>query len=629
MATSTTKTNKPLNPRGNDQSPLAFNRAKLYSGKALDFDGVNDYVESAEQITGLTTGLTFLGHVYIDSLSSGKNRIFTQWDGSKGWFLVTNGTDKNAFFRTNTSNGNVDLITDTAPFKVGEWMHIACTYNGAQMAFYIDGQLIDTAAQTGNITTPTSQKFRVGVNEAFGQPFNGKVTGTKVFDVALTQAQILDLYNNPEKVVPTGVDNTALKLWLPMMEGAGTTAYDGSGNGNHGTISGATYVNGIGAPVAQSAVMDWNKGSNLAFQSNTFSAAAWVNYQYVTQNSIISPSGAQDGSTFTITSGQSFLGQTPTMTPSTTYTLSIYAKKGNWDIFRIGNSSSSTNAAWFDLTNGTTGNQRGGTSTIEAVGTDGWYRCSYTTSNPNTGGFTFFANLSTAMGETGAPANGSTMYFYGAQVEQASSVGPYVRTGATAQPTPVLLPQGLTSGRDITGVNLFENVRKQGALNLDGNSWAEVHDNASLDITSAITLEAWVYWDNSEHSKGILGKWDPSVNQCYLIYTASSSRAQFYSSSTGADAAAVEFTIPSNGWVHIVGTDDGTNQKLYINGTEEATASSLGSIFESALPLEIGRYDANVATNYHNDIAQPRIYNRALTAEEVQRNYNAGKNIYK
>ena len=80
-----------------------------------------------------------------------------------------------------------------------------------------------------------------------------------------------DLYNNPEKVVPTGVDNTALKLWLPMQEGAGTTAYDGSGNGNHGTISGATYVHGIGAPVSQTAVIDWNKGTNISEHSEEFS----------------------------------------------------------------------------------------------------------------------------------------------------------------------------------------------------------------------------------------------------------------------------------------------------------------------------------------------------------------------
>ena len=72
------------------------------------------------------------------------------------------------------------------------------------------------------------------------------------------------------------------------------------------------------------------------------------------------------------------------------------------------------------------------------------------------------------------------IFFWGFHLDfDSSTAGPYVRTGATAQTSDVLLPAGLTTGRDITGVNLFENVRKQGALNLDGNSWAEVHDNAS------------------------------------------------------------------------------------------------------------------------------------------------------
>ena len=42
MAVGFSNTNKPLNPRGNDASPKGYNRAALYSGKALDFDGVND-----------------------------------------------------------------------------------------------------------------------------------------------------------------------------------------------------------------------------------------------------------------------------------------------------------------------------------------------------------------------------------------------------------------------------------------------------------------------------------------------------------------------------------------------------------------------------------------------------------
>ena len=49
MATSTVNTNKPIIPRGVDDRPVdKYNRAELYSGKALDFDGVNDYVTTGQ-----------------------------------------------------------------------------------------------------------------------------------------------------------------------------------------------------------------------------------------------------------------------------------------------------------------------------------------------------------------------------------------------------------------------------------------------------------------------------------------------------------------------------------------------------------------------------------------------------
>jgi hypothetical protein len=35
MATTTTTTNKPLNPRAQDLSPKGYNRANIFSGKAL------------------------------------------------------------------------------------------------------------------------------------------------------------------------------------------------------------------------------------------------------------------------------------------------------------------------------------------------------------------------------------------------------------------------------------------------------------------------------------------------------------------------------------------------------------------------------------------------------------------
>ena len=70
MGVTTTKTNKPFNPRGNDQSPLAFNRAKLYSGKALDFDGVNDYVDCGTLDVTAYTAISVAMYLSKDTTST-------------------------------------------------------------------------------------------------------------------------------------------------------------------------------------------------------------------------------------------------------------------------------------------------------------------------------------------------------------------------------------------------------------------------------------------------------------------------------------------------------------------------------------------------------------------------------
>ena len=218
------------------------------------------------------------------------------------------------------------------------------------------------------------------------------------------------------------------------------------------------------------------------------------------------------------------------------------------------------------------------------------------------------------------------VYFCFPRLVEGTNADVYVRTGATAQTTPVLLPQGLTSGRDITGVNLFENVRKQGALNLDGNSWAEVHDNASVDITDEVTLEAWIDNTNAYDSiRYLFDKSDNSTNGFELRLFSQTGVQLVFRSLTPISITA---SIPSSGWVHIVGIYDGANTKIYVNGVINSTLAATGTITANDYPLTIGGDVQNSNYSLNKPIAQPRIYNRALTAEEVQRNYNAGKNIY-
>ena len=280
----------------------------------------------------------------------------------------------------------------------------------------------------------------------------------------------------------------------------------------------------------------------------------------------------------------------------------------------------------FNISTGATGNANGITDLIIQDAGNGWYRIGGKLTTGTTS-FNYFVTLiqsdvaSRFQTYTGTDKG---QYIWGAQATKSATLKPYLRNIGTAAITDdVLLPQGLTTGRDITGVNLFENVRKQGALNLDGNSWAEVHDNASLDITDAITFEAWVYWDGLQLSKGIFGRYS-NPDFSFLIYANYDVRVDAYFAQSGS----TNYASMTIGWRHIVGTFDGTTQRLYVDGVNVASTTYVHTMITGTTPIEIGRYDQNSSLAYGNQIAQPRIYNRALTAEEVQRNYNAGKNTY-
>ena len=606
MAVTTTQTNKPINPRGNDQSPKGFNRAKLYSGKALSFDGVNDYVDCGSIEV---QSFSLITNVYFDLLSN-TDTLAGNWDSSNGFMLYKNSSN-NMFVYINSAKVQTDISE-----YVGHWTQFVATYDGTTAKLYANGVLINSEAYAATINYSSGSTFKVGAyGNTPGGLLNGDVAGTKIFNTALTAAQIADLYNNPEKIVPTGVDNTALKLWLPMQEGAGTTAYDGSGNGNHGTISGATYVNGVGAPVAQTSVIDWNKGTNETAYSEEFNSWSTKNDITITDNDATAPDGQETAATITFAASEA------------------NARVQN---FKAGAFESKTQivSVWARVTSGTAPFRfkcsHGGVTDYfsnDLTATTEWQRFSFSQTFGSSAGTGVFYGL-----YNGTDLASRSLEFWGFQLQtDAAALTPYVRTGATAQTTPVLLPQGLTSGRDITGVNLFENVRKQGALNLDGNSWAEVHDNASLDYSSEVTLETWIYW-TGEDDKGVLGRWHgPDSKRSLMIYNYTATKVSAFYSSTGSTTSGnlvSSQNLSANNWYHVVFTADGTTNKLYINGVSDNTAAYSSGFYVSNKNLEIGTYQTDEAKAHNGPIAQPRIYNRALTAEEVQRNYNAGKNTY-
>ena len=596
----TTTNNKPFNPRGNDQSPLAYNKAAIYSGKALDFDGVNDNVEVADNASlDFTTAMSAFCYARVDSTSLTGDYIFAKYDygtNNRSWFILQD----NKNFKIVISKNGTSGASDTKEYYAeafqsnSEYYFIGFTFESNVLKLYLNGQEI-TATKANdaevNAIYSGSAKLSIGSSQLNGSGanfFDGKVANPRAFNTALTAAQIADLYNFPEKIVPTGVDNTALKLWLPMMEGAGTTAING-------------------APDAL--------GSELVINGTFDSAANWV---HSAQYSISSGKASYDGT------GSGKLYQTGK---------NLVATKKYILTFDVSNASTYAHM-WI-------GNEPGSNS--------------YTASNTYQ---TYYNGTNAVLFEGANIGTETTLAFWGSTVGSSFSIDNIslkevanygTISGATWQHgigTPVaqtavinwnklkleggsttneyLVPQGLTSGRDLLG-NLFTNVRKQGALNLDGNSYAEVHDNASLDMTQAISAECWVYWrqTTASNDSGLLSRWDGATGRQFLIYHNTTTILQFYINNANSS-----YSSMTEGWHHIIGTYDKVNRKIYVDGVLRVADAQTISIPPSDDKIEIGRYSHIASKSTDDTVAQPRIYNRALTAEEVQRNYDAGKNIY-
>jgi uncharacterized protein (TIGR02145 family) len=161
------------------------------------------------------------------------------------------------------------------------------------------------------------------------------------------------------------------------------------------------------------------------------------------------------------------------------------------------------------------------------------------------------------------------------------------------------------------------------ALNFDGvNDYVSVNSSTSLNITSNISLSAWVYRNSSGKYDCIIGKDNYAGNNGYSLWIYDDDKLtlrfgsnRIYKSST---------SIPSGTWVHVAGTFDGTNAKLYINGTLDssypasAPTSNSGGLYLGTPQDAVG----NSLFNFSGTLEDIRIWNIALTQSAIQSSMN-------
>jgi len=412
-------------------------------------------------------------------------------------------------------------------------------------------------------------------------------------------------------------DNISVKL---------AKADDGTGAFLNATpaVIGATWVDKQ-PTIPQLGMVDWSKSSNLLAYSEDFDNANWTKTGTTVQlNSITSPDGYNNGTKLKASAdGSASRRIRSTMSPikdNQTYTYSIYVKKADVNFFNISiatTSFPSSSGAWFNVESGTVTRTYSGlvSSSITNVG-DGWFRCTVTATSDSTSGNNvdlYMSSVDQTLTYTGVTGEG--LYIFGAQFEESTTAGSYIRTGFSTAIDATLIQNPNDLGKDVLGNALR---LREGGFNLDGSGYAEVADDSTISPTSAMTLSAWVF-TNTQSDRGIVAKWITGGKD-YMIYKVTGNSFRFYIGTNYTTAT----SVADNVWVNIVGTYDGSNMKIYINGDLKATTSRVGSIPASNHPLEIGRYNANQNTGYSERIDDVLVYNETLTLTEIANNYKIG-----
>ena len=181
------------------------------------------------------------------------------------------------------------------------------------------------------------------------------------------------------------------------------------------------------------------------------------------------------------------------------------------------------------------------------------------------------------------------------------------------------------SGNDNTGT--LQNMEEAdwvdgvagGALSFGGtDEYINIPDNATLDVTDTISISVWVKTSYSAANQTVICKNETANDRPnYNIDILTDGKVRFFGYEVASAKGNTTGTSDVNdgNWHHIVGTFDGTDWKIYIDGALSSTTTDSATLSTTGEFLGIGiRRTAD--SPFVGEMTEPRIYKQILTAKE-------------
>ena len=306
----------PFNGNANDESGNGnngtVNGATLTSDRfgnvnsAYDFNGTSDFIDVADNTALRLNSTDFTISVWINETSraSTQESIISKRTAANGngYILNIEGSVQPIPGLTNfhVSGGGDPRAYSNTIVPLNVWKNITLTYqlSSQTLKTYIDGVLNSTTTSIPTPNAANSVAMKIGTDAA-GNPyfFHGKIDDISIYNRALTQQEISTI---PVSCLPAYVPTSGLVGYWPFCGNAN----DESGNGNNGTVNGATLtsdrfgnVNSAYDFNGTSDFIDVADNTALRLNSTDFTISVWINEtsRASTQESIISKRTAANG----------------------------------------------------------------------------------------------------------------------------------------------------------------------------------------------------------------------------------------------------------------------------------------------------------------------------------------------
>jgi hypothetical protein len=206
---------------------------------SLEFDGVDDYIYAASSASfdiDAVNGGTIEAWLFIHNIENAQ--IIGRRDDPSlqdQWSLRTSATGSLNFEYGNSSDSYYGSISSDPPY--GVWFHYAVVLSQSGSKAYINGEESYYYADWHEELTSdlVAADINVGRHSLSPSPdyyFSGKISNIAIYD--------FEVYSTT--FVPSVLISEGSNFIWRLDSGSGTIAYDSSGNGNDGTIDGATWV---------------------------------------------------------------------------------------------------------------------------------------------------------------------------------------------------------------------------------------------------------------------------------------------------------------------------------------------------------------------------------------------------